>query len=98
MSVKPIDIRAINKRSANVYEAVIASAKRGRMINDEIKEEFKAEIDTMPQVEDDFEEKENPDQLRIALEFEKKEKPHIQALDELMKGELEYHYKETNEE
>ena len=72
MGVRPIDIRAINKRSANVYEAVIASAKRARIINDQVKEEFKAHIETMmPQVEDDFEEKENPDQLRIALEFEK---------------------------
>jgi len=98
MSVRPIDIRAINKQSANVYEAVIASAKKARLINDQVKEEFKALIDTMPQVEEDFEEKENPDQLRIALEFEKREKPHLKALDELLNGELEYHFKDTNEE
>jgi len=95
MSIEPIDLRDIDKQSANVYEGIIVTSKRARQINDENKIEYNALVSTIPTTgtEDDNEDIENPAQLKIALDFEKKEKPHIQALDELLEGKVDYKYK-----
>ena len=96
MNIEPIDLRDIEAHAANIYEAIVACAKKARLINDENKIEYNALLSTIPEAatEDDTEEFENPAQLKISLEFEKREKPHIQALNEFLKGEIEYKYKE----
>jgi hypothetical protein len=43
--------------------------------------------------EDEFEERENPEQMKLSLDFEKREKAHIQALKELVDSKIEYRYK-----
>jgi len=96
MGAEPIDLREIDKKTANVYEAIIVSAKRARQINDEQKLEFNAQLTTVPQAnatDDDSEDFDNPAQLRISLDFEKRKKPHQQALGKLLDGELEFEYK-----
>jgi DNA-directed RNA polymerase subunit K/omega len=95
MKVEPIDLREIDKVTANVYEATIVSAKRARQINDEQKMEFNALLSTIPQTagEEEGEDIQNPAQLKIALEFETREKPHLQALNELLDGKVDYEYK-----
>ncbi len=95
MPIEPVDLRVIDERAANVYEAIIVSAKRARQINDENKIEYNALLSTIPTTgtEDENEDIENPAQLKIALDLEKKEKPHVQALDELLEGKTEFGYK-----
>ncbi len=95
MAVEPVDLRIIDERSANVYEAIIVAAKKARKINDENKIEYNALLSTIPTsgTEDENEDIENPAQLKIALEVEKKEKPHLEALDELLEGKINYEYK-----
>jgi len=95
MQIEPVDLRVIDRQSANVYEAIIAASKRARQINSENKIEYNALVSTIPvsTTEDDSEDIENPAQLKIALDFDKKEKPHIQALNELLEGKVEYRYK-----
>ena len=98
MEITPSDLREIDKKTKNVYEAVIATAKRARIINDTNKLEFNTLVNAQNQgLEDDFEDKENPDQIRISLEFENRPKPHLQALEELIKGDFEYRYKSDEE-
>lgn len=95
MPIRPIELRKLENKTANVYEAVIVAAKRARMINDQTKLEFTTLLNTMiPNVDDEFEEKENPDQLRLSLEFENRNKPHLQALEELIDGKIEFRFKE----
>ena len=95
MEITPVDLRKIDERSANVYEAIIVSSKRARQINSENKIEYNALLSTIPTdgQDEDSEDIENPAQLKISLDFEKKEKPHIQALNELIDGQVEYFYK-----
>ncbi|QQS36829.1 MAG: DNA-directed RNA polymerase subunit omega [Ignavibacteriales bacterium] len=95
MAIQPIDLRELDQHSANVYEAIIASAKRARQVNDETKIEFNALVSTIPVAagDDESEDIENPAQLKIAADFEKRDKPHIQSLKELLDGKLEYYYK-----
>lgn len=96
MQIETIDLRSFDERAANIYEAIIVSAKRARQINDENKIEFNALISTIPTIasEDENEDIENPAQLKIALDMEAREKPQIQSIKELLNGEIEYEYKD----
>ncbi len=95
MEINPIDLREVDKNAANVYEGIVVAAIRGRQINDENKIEYNALISTIPTgtTDDEAEDIENPAQLKISLDFEKREKPHIQALNELLDGEIKFKYK-----
>jgi DNA-directed RNA polymerase subunit K/omega len=95
MNITPIDLRVIDQRAENVYEAITAASLRARQINNENKVEFNALINTIPSMgtDDDAEDITNPAQLKIALELEKKPKPHLQALNELLEGKIKFKYK-----
>lgn len=97
MEVGPIDLREIDKQAANVYEAIIVSAKRARQINDENKIAYNALLSTIPPstTDDDSEDILNPAQLKISLDFEKKEKPHVEAVHELLDGKIDFEYKQS---
>jgi len=94
MAIQPRDLGKIKERVPNLYEAVIVAAKRARKINDDIRLEFNSLVGTMNAGhEEEFEDRENPEQLKLSLEFEKREKPHIQAIKELIDDGIEHRYK-----
>jgi len=95
MGITPVDLREIEKKTANIYEAIIISGKRARMINDEQKLEFNSQLETVPvtNTDEDGEDFDNPAQLKLSLEFERRPKPHLQALNLLLTDELKYEYK-----
>ena len=43
--------------------------------------------------DDESEDIMNPAQLKISLDFEKKDKPHIEAINELLDGKIDFEYK-----
>lgn len=96
MEIKPIDLREIDKVAQNVYEGIIISADRARQINNENKIEFNALLSTIPETttDDENEDIDNPAQLKISLDLESKDKPHVQALNEFLDGKVEYKYKQ----
>ena len=96
MQITPIDLREVDKCAENIYEAIIVSALRARQLNDEVKIEFNALLSTIPEAatDDESEDIDNPAQLKISQDLEKRKKPHIQALDELLKDETKYKYKD----
>ncbi len=94
MPIVPRDLTKIKEKVPNLYEAVVVSAKRARKINDDIKLEFNSLVSTVNSGhEDDFEDRENPEQLKLSLEFEKREKPHLRSIRELIDEGIEYRYK-----
>ena len=95
MQLEPIDLRKLDEQVANVYEGVIVASKEAKKINEEQRLEYNNMVTTIPSkgIDDDAEDIENPDQLKVSLEFEKRPKPHLSALKKLMSGELEYFYK-----
>lgn len=94
MAIKPLSLSKIKANASNLYEAVVVAAKRARKINDDTKLEFTTLLNTITAGrEEEFEDRENPEQLKLSLEFEKREKPHIQAILELQDGKVEYRYK-----
>ena len=96
MEITPIDLRQIDEEAQNVYEGIIVSAKRARQINDENKIEFNALLSTIPEAttDDENEDIDNPAQLKISLDLESKDKPHVQALHEFLDGKVEYKFKQ----
>lgn len=94
MPIVPRDLGKIKEKVPNLYEAVVVAAKRARKINDDIKLEFNSLVGTMNAGhEDEFEDRENPEQLKLSLEFEKREKPHLKSIKELINDGIEYRYK-----
>ncbi len=94
MAIQPRELGKIKERVPNLYEAIIVAAKRARKINDDIKLEFNSLVSTMNAGhEEEFEDRENPEQLKLSLEFEKREKPHIRAIKELIDDGIEHRYK-----
>jgi DNA-directed RNA polymerase subunit K/omega len=96
MAINPVDLREIEEKAGNVYEAIIVCSKRARQLNSENKIEFNALLSTIPEstTDDESEDVDNPAQLKIALEMEKREKPHIQSLHEFLDSKTEYEFKE----
>ena len=95
MEINPIDLREIDKKAGNVYEAIIVASKRARQLNSENKTEFNALLSTIPEAttDDENEDIDNPAQLKIALEMEQRRRPHLQALNEFLDGKVEFDYK-----
>lgn len=95
MPVTAIDLREIDKYASNVYEAIIVAGRRARQINEQMKLQYNQMSSTLDPMntDDDSEDFNNPDQVKISLEFEKQPKPHIQALNQLLEGKLKYEYK-----
>jgi DNA-directed RNA polymerase subunit K/omega len=95
MEINPIDLREIDEKAGNVYEAIIVTARRARQINSENKIEFNTLLSTIPEAttDDESEDIDNPAQLKIALEMEQREKPHLQALNEFLDNKIEFDYK-----
>lgn len=98
MEINPIDLKKIEERGSNIYEAAIVSGAKARAINDQNRLEYNERLSAMaPGIEDDFEDQANPDQLKISLEFEKRPKPHLQSLKMFVENELQFKYKDDNE-
>ncbi|MEW6060605.1 MAG: DNA-directed RNA polymerase subunit omega [Bacteroidota bacterium] len=97
MAIKTLEIKELEAKAKNVYEAIVVLSKRARQINEETKLEFQQRIENLvalPGNPDEVEDVANPDQLKISLEFEKRPKPTEEAIEELMNDQLEYRYKE----
>ena len=102
MGVKPVDLKNLESKAANIYEAIVIASKRARQINEELKIEFNKRIEMIQsklfdQAEEGVEVEANPDQVRIAREFERIPKPTETALGDLLGDKLTYRYKENEE-
>lgn len=98
MGLKPVDLRELKAKAANLYEAIVVSSQVARKINEENKLEFNALMNTFaPASDDDFDDRDNTEQEKISVEFEKREKPHTEALQKMAKGEIKYRYKTVDD-
>jgi hypothetical protein len=102
MGVKPLDLEDLERASSSLYEAIVIMGKRARQLNEDLKIQYNQRIEQLiaqPTGEtEDGEEGINPDQIRISIEFEKLPKASELAIREFMNGEVEYRYKDEEEE
>ena len=99
MTVKPVDILKLKSNVDNIYEAIVVMSKRARQVNEEMKIEFNQRIEMLQtKVVDPEEDLEtpvvNPDQERIACEFELRLSPTSKATEEMLDEKVTWRYKE----
>jgi DNA-directed RNA polymerase subunit K/omega len=95
MSIKTIDLEKFEKNAENLYEAVVIASKRARQINDEIKMELNQRLEPIIAKETEDDTIMNQDKMNISLEFEKRDKPSIQAVKELSNEEITFRYRDA---
>ncbi len=92
MALRPINLEKLTRHASNIYEATIVASKRARIINDERKIEYDTIRKSIEAFEDDFEDRANPELVKFSREMDKRDKPHIQALNELIEGKISFRY------
>lgn len=91
-----MDLRDLEDKSETIYEAVMIASKRARQIHEKITADLKKRLGEIEN-EEDLEE-ESVDREKIVREFDKRDKPSVVALQELIDGKLRRITKEDNEE
>jgi DNA-directed RNA polymerase subunit K/omega len=94
MALKTVDLEQFEKNAENLYEAVVIASKRARQINDEMKMEINQRLEPIMAKETDDEAIMNQDKLNVSLDFEKRNKPSLQATDEVVKEEIKFRYRD----
>ncbi len=97
MGIKPQNIKEVESKASNIYEAIVLLSRRARQINEEQKIEFNQRMETInaltiPVAAEDDEPGINPDQVKISVEFDKRPKVIDQSLTELLKDQIQYTY------
>lgn len=95
MALETIDIAKFEANAENLYEAVVIASKRARQINDEMKMELNQRLEPVIAKETEDDTIMNQDKLNISLEFEKRAKPTIEAIDELVGDKLSFRYRDN---
>lgn len=95
MTLQPLDLRDLDRHAENIYEAIVVLSKRARQINEELKIRLNQELENFTTHNDSEEEIENnPEQIRISLEYERMLKPTQAAVEDLLGDRLTFRYKE----
>ena len=98
-NVKARDIKSISAQTANIYESITVITKRAEQISIEIKNELHGKLDEFASTSETIEEiLENKEQIEISKFYERLPNPSIIALEEFLRDNLEYDYKEQAEE
>ncbi|MFA7360539.1 MAG: DNA-directed RNA polymerase subunit omega [Candidatus Kapaibacterium sp.] len=93
MAITTVDLDKFEQSAENIYEATVIASKRARQINDETRIETFQRLEPVLMKETDEDSGTNQDKLNLSLEFEKRIKPTIQAIDELTEDKLSFRYK-----
>ncbi|GBD92755.1 RNA polymerase Rpb6 [bacterium BMS3Abin05] len=92
--VETLPLDRIKKENNNIYELVVALAKRARQINEERRARLHMEINTSDEYED-LEEALHIHPIESQV-YERKIKPTRQAVEEFLQRKLEIRYPKTD--
>lgn len=94
MSLRPINIEGLQKKTGNIYEAISILGKRSR----QIAAREKVEIDEKLKYFEGFEEEDefsfNEEQERISKEYELRAHPTQRSIDQLSEDKVSFRYPE----
>lgn len=89
LEVIPRDLRQIENKGGNIYEAIAAISKRANQHAALIKEELQAKLSEFAPATDNLEEVfENREQIEISTRYEKLPKSTIVATEEFSAGDV----------
>lgn len=96
MSIKTLKLKEIESKTDNLYEAVIVISKRARQINTEINDQIKSQLGNIEVDEESGDQ--NIDRESIISEFDRKAKPTSIAIEELFDDNLDFEYKDEEQD
>lgn len=83
------DVKELEKNTNNIYESIVALARRSNQINVELKEELTQKLQDFASTTDNLEEIfENREQIEISRFYEKLPKPVAIAIQEMLEDKL----------
>ncbi|MEO9257761.1 MAG: DNA-directed RNA polymerase subunit omega [Crocinitomicaceae bacterium] len=83
------DVKELEKNTNNIYESIVALARRSNQINIELKEELTQKLQDFASTTDNLEEIfENREQIEISRFYEKLPKPVSIAIQEMLEDKL----------
>jgi len=89
------DLRELDGKTGNIYEAVMVVAKRSNQISVEMKQELNRKLEEFAYYTDNLEEVfENREQIEISRFYERLPKPMLIALQEYLDDEIYYRFAE----
>ena len=98
MAVETLDLDKFESKNSTLYESIVVVSKRSRQINDALKLELSQRLEPIIAKETEDDTIMNQDKLNISLEFEKRKKPTIKAVRELMDDDLNFRFKYQDED
>ena len=98
MPIETLDLEKFESKTANLYESIVVVSKRSRQINDALKMELNQKLEPIIAKETEDDTIMNQDKLNISLEFEKREKPTMKSIHELMENNLNFRFKYQDED
>lgn len=97
MPIETLDLEKFESKTANLYESIVVASLRSRQINDSMKLELNQRLEPIIAKETEDDTIMNQDKLNISLEFEVREKPTIKSVHELMDDQLNFRFKNNDE-
>lgn len=83
------DLRILEERTGNLYEAIAIISKRANQINNELREELSAKLEEFMSHTDNLEEVfENREQIEVSRYYERLPKPHAIAIQEFLDDKI----------
>lgn len=90
-NVAPKDLMQLVDKNKNMYETLAVITKRANQLSQDLKAELHSKLEEFAITSDTIEEiQENKEQVEISKFYEKLPNPVIIAMNEYMKGDLEY--------
>ena len=94
MPIQTIDLEKFEADAENLYEAVVIASRRARQINNDLKIELNQRMEPIIAKETEDDTIMNQDKMNLSLEFEKRDKPSIQAIKEVLNKDLKFRYRD----
>ena len=94
MPIQTIDLEKFEAEAENLYEAVVIASRRARQINNDLKIELSQRMEPIIAKETEDDTIMNQDKMNLSLEFEKRDKPSIQAIKEVLNKDLKVRYRD----
>ncbi|MBL7129683.1 MAG: DNA-directed RNA polymerase subunit omega [Ignavibacteria bacterium] len=94
MPIQTIDLEKFEENAENLYEAVVIASRRARQINNDLKIELNQRMEPIIAKETEDDTIMNQDKMNLSLEFEKRDKPSIQAIKEVLNKDLKFRYRD----
>jgi DNA-directed RNA polymerase subunit K/omega len=93
------DLRSIENKTGNIYEALAIIAKRANQISNETKQELQEKLKDFASSNDNLEEIfENREQIEISRFYERMPKSTLVSINEYIDGNIQFRYPDSEKE